>query len=197
MLADSAGASLRGRSVGRMAGQWRSCAVRRGEAALGIYEGALNWVSQRPTLGQMQSEAARRAFEPSGHGKEAASQGLGGQSARPDRCAPSSVPVVGDHLHRQPGAVGGERRGEMVGPTYLRSRMAFSISAWRRWSASSSRVSPSRSVMKPYSCRWRKGQLGTGRGLTAPDDGRTGAASGIAVEGSVAGFATSAAPSIQ
>ena len=32
---------------------------------------------------------------------------------------------------------------------YLRSRMAFSISAWRRWSASSSRVSPSRSVMKP------------------------------------------------
>ena len=28
--------SLRGRSVGRMAGQWRSCAVRRGEAALGI-----------------------------------------------------------------------------------------------------------------------------------------------------------------
>ena len=36
MLADRAGASLRGRSVGRMAGQWRSCAVRRGEAALGI-----------------------------------------------------------------------------------------------------------------------------------------------------------------
>ena len=35
MLADRAGASLRGRSVGRMAGQWRSCAVRRGEAALG------------------------------------------------------------------------------------------------------------------------------------------------------------------
>ena len=36
MLADRAGASWRGRSVGRMAGQWRSCAVRRGEAALGI-----------------------------------------------------------------------------------------------------------------------------------------------------------------
>ena len=29
------------------------------------------------------------------------------------------------------------------------SRMVFSISAWRRWSASSSRVAPSRSVMKP------------------------------------------------
>ena len=40
--------------------------------------------------------------------------------------------------------------GMWFSPTpYLRSRMAFSISAWRRWSASSSRVSPSRSVMKP------------------------------------------------
>ena len=44
MLADRAGASLRGRSVGRMAGSrvaglivvYQSCAVRRGEAALGI-----------------------------------------------------------------------------------------------------------------------------------------------------------------
>ena len=40
--------------------------------------------------------------------------------------------------------------GRWFSPTpYLRSRMAFSISAWRRWSASSSRVSPSRSVMNP------------------------------------------------
>ena len=40
--------------------------------------------------------------------------------------------------------------GRWFSPTpYLRSRIAFSISAWRRWSASSSRVSPSRSVMKP------------------------------------------------
>ena len=39
--------------------------------------------------------------------------------------------------------------GRWFSPTpYLRSRMAFSISAWRRWSASSWRVSPSRSVMK-------------------------------------------------
>ena len=40
--------------------------------------------------------------------------------------------------------------GRWFNPTpYLRSRMAFSISAWRRWSASSARVSPSRSVMQP------------------------------------------------
>lgn len=41
--------------------------------------------------------------------------------------------------------------GRWLRPTpYLRSRMAFSISAWRRWSASSSRVWPSRSVMKAW-----------------------------------------------
>ena len=40
--------------------------------------------------------------------------------------------------------------GRWLSPTpYLRSRMAFSISAWRRWSASRSSVSPSRSVMQP------------------------------------------------
>ena len=39
--------------------------------------------------------------------------------------------------------------GRWLRPTRcLRSRMAFSISAWRRWSVSSSSVSPSRSVMK-------------------------------------------------
>ena len=55
--------------------------------------------------------------------------------------------VVGHRLDGQPGAVGGEAaRGEIwFSPTpYLRSRMAFSISAWRRWSASSSSNSPSR-----------------------------------------------------
>ena len=48
-------------------------------------------------------------------------------------------------------ALAGKRPdGRWLSPTpYLRSRMAFSISAWRRWSASRSRVSPSRSVMQP------------------------------------------------
>ena len=40
--------------------------------------------------------------------------------------------------------------GRWFNPTpYFRSRIAFSISAWRRWSASSSSISPSRSVLKP------------------------------------------------
>ena len=81
-------------------------------------EGATELGFPGPTLGQMQSEAARRAGEPSGHGKEAASQGLGGHDllAQTDARRPACQ-VVGDHLHRQPGAVGGEAaRGEMVEP---------------------------------------------------------------------------------
>ena len=67
-------------------------------------EGATELGFPGPTLGQMQSEAARRAGEPSGHGKEAASQGLGGHDllAQTDARRPAGQ-VVGDHLHRQPG----------------------------------------------------------------------------------------------
>ena len=49
--------------------------------------------------------------------------------------------------------------------------MAFSTSAWRRWSASSSRVSPvpvgDEAVI---AVAGEEGQLGTGRGLHPPDD---------------------------
>ena len=60
--------------------------------------------------------------------------------------------VVGHHLHCQSQAPLAAKRpeGRWLSPTlYLKSRIAFSISAWRRWSASSSRVSQSRSVMQP------------------------------------------------
>ena len=61
--------------------------------------------------------------------------------------------------------------------------MAFSISAWRRWSASSSRVSPSRSVMKPViAVAGEEGQLGTGRGLHPPDDEPHWGGFGLALE---------------
>ena len=81
-------------------------------------EGATELGFPGPTLGQMQSEAARRAGEPSGHGKEAASQGLGGHDllAQTDARRPACQ-VVGDHLHRQPGGVGGKAtRWQVVEP---------------------------------------------------------------------------------
>ena len=73
-------------------------------------EGATELGFPGPTLGQMQSEAARRAGEPSGHGKEPPPQGLGGHDllAQTDARRPACQ-VVCDHLHRQPGAVGGGR----------------------------------------------------------------------------------------
>ncbi len=64
----------------------------------------------------MQSEAARRAGEPSGHRKEAPPEGLGGYHllAQTDAHGPA-VQVMGHHLDGQPGAVGGEAaREEMV-----------------------------------------------------------------------------------
>ena len=55
------------------------------------------------------------------------------RSAQTDARCPAGE-VVCHHLHRQPGAVGGEApRGRWLSPTpCFRSRMAFSISAWRR-----------------------------------------------------------------
>ena len=69
-----------------------------------------------PTLGQMQSEAARRAGEPSGQGEEPSSEGLGGYDllAQTDARCPASH-VMCHHLDGQPGAVGWEAtRREMV-----------------------------------------------------------------------------------
>ena len=83
-------------------------------------QGAIELGFPRPTLGQMQSEAARRAGEPSGEGEEASSQGLGGHHllTQTDARCPASE-VVGHHLDRQPGGVGGEaaRGGRWLSPT--------------------------------------------------------------------------------
>ena len=72
-------------------------------------KGSAELVLPGPSLGQMQGEAPGLAGEPSGQGEEAASQGLGGYQrlAQTDARGPMCQ-VVGDHLHRQPGSVGGE-----------------------------------------------------------------------------------------
>ena len=77
--------------------------------------------------------------------------------------------------------------GRWFSPTpYFRSRMAFSISAWRRWSASSSRGFPlpvgDEAVI---AVGGEEGQLGTGRGLHPPDDEPYGRGVGLTLEGGV------------
>ena len=66
----------------------------------------------------MQGQPACRAGDPSGQGKDPSSEGLGGHDllTQADAGCPAGQ-VVGHHLYRQPGAVGGEAaRGEMVQP---------------------------------------------------------------------------------
>ena len=89
--------------------KWKGSQSRQGATELGF---------PGPALGKMQSEAARRAGEPSGEGEEASSQGFGGYQllTQTDARRPASE-VMRHHLHRQPGSVGGEAaRGEMVQP---------------------------------------------------------------------------------
>ena len=143
--ADRTGASLRGRSVGRMAGQ-----LQRGrQAGSGIARSRararLNWVSQGQRCGRCR--VRRRAERVSRPAREKNRRRrvlvVAICSPRPIRavqrarlwaitCTASQAPLAA----KRPD-------GMWFSPTpYLRSRMAFSISAWRRWSASSSRVSP-------------------------------------------------------
>ena len=94
-------------------------------------------------------------------------------------CTASQAPLAG----KRP-------EGRWFNPTpYLRSRMAFSISAWRRWSASRCQGFPvpvgDEAVI---AVAGEEGQLGTGRGLHAPDDEPHRRGVGLALEGSVAGF---------
>ena len=81
-------------------------------------EGATELGFPGPALGQIQSEAARRAGEPSGDREDPPPEGLGGHQvlAQTEPRRPACQ-VVGDHLDGQLGSVGGEAaRGEMVQP---------------------------------------------------------------------------------
>ena len=135
-LADWAGASLRGRWVGwRVSGgrapsgrEWQGAQSGQGTIELGF---------PRPALWQMQCEVACRAGDPSGQGEEPPP--WWSPPARPDRSVQRArlwgpVPPARRRWRRRP-------EGRWFNPTpCLRSRMAFSISAWRRWSASSSHL---------------------------------------------------------
>ena len=112
--------------------------------------------SSRPVpkavLRWMQCKAARRAGDPSGQGEEPPPEGLGGHHtlAQTDARCPAGD-VVGHHLYRQPGGVGGEAaRGEMVQPhTVLEVSDGILDLGVAAMVGLQSSISPSRSVMKP------------------------------------------------
>ena len=133
---------------GQMAG-WRVGADGRRQAGSGRScnraRALLNWVSQGQRWGRCKvRRRAERVSRPA-RGKKRRRRVLVVTSCSPSpiravqrarlwaiTCTASQAPLAA----KRP-------EGRWLSPTpYLRSRMAFSISAWRRWSASSSRVSP-------------------------------------------------------
>ena len=113
--------------AGRQAGNGMAC--RRAKARL-------NWVSQGQRRGRCKSEAARRAGDPSHQSEDPPPEGLGDHGplaqTNPRRPGgPGYAPSPGPPTRRR------WRRSAPTAcwfsPTpYLRSRMAFSTSAWRR-----------------------------------------------------------------
>ena len=152
-LADRVGASWRRCSVGQMAGQraGRRHPPRDGRAR-NRARARLNWFSQGQRFGRC--KVRRRAERVSRPARE---KNRRRRVLVVTSCWPRPMRVVqrarlwAITCTASQAALAAKRpEGRWFSPTpYLRSRMAFSISAWRRWSASSSRVSPSRSVMKP------------------------------------------------
>ena len=100
--------------VGSVAG-WPSGRERNG---LQPGQGATELGFPRPAPGEMQSEAARRAGDPSHQSEDPPPEGLGdhGPLAQTNPRRPAGQ-VMRHHLDRQPGAVGGEaRRRHVVQP---------------------------------------------------------------------------------
>ena len=173
-IADRAGATLWGGWVVWWTGQAPSVSSGRQRQGWQSSEGASELGFPGPALWQMQSEAAGRAGEPSGHREEAPPEGPGGYHLLPQTDAHGpACQVMGQHLDGRQAPLAAKRpEGRWLRPTpYFRSRMAFSISAWRRWPASSPRVSPYRSdrhqlflpVALPQGICYRSGAIASRR----------------------------------
>ena len=145
-------------------------------------QGATELGFPEPALWKMQSEAARRAGEPSGDREEPSSEGLGGHHllAQTDARRPAGQ-VVRQHLHGQPGAVGGEAaRGEMIQPHAILEVsdgvLDLGVAAMVGFQFQGLPVPVGDAAV--IAVGGKEGQLGTGRGCTRRTMSRTGAASG-------------------
>ena len=107
-------------------GEWNGSQSGHGASELGF---------PRPMLGKMQGKAARRAGDPSHQSEEPPPEGFGGRDpfTQADAGCPAGQ-VVRHHCTASQAPLAAKRpEGMWFSPTpYLRSRIAFSISAWRR-----------------------------------------------------------------
>ena len=117
--------------VGSVAGwpsgrEWNGSQPGQGASELGF---------PRPAPGEMQSEAARRAGDPSHQSEDPLPEGLGGygRSPRPIRAVQRARLCAITWTASQAPLAAKRPDGMWFSPTpYLRSRMALSTSAWRR-----------------------------------------------------------------
>ena len=150
-LADRTGASSRGRSVGRMAAGCRRRQAGSGRAR-NRARARSNWASQGQRCGRCRvRRRAERVIRPAREkNRRRRVLVVTTCSPRPMRAVQRAMLCAITCTASQAALAAKRPAGRWFNPTpCLRSRMAFSISAWRRWSASSSSISPSRSVMKP------------------------------------------------
>ena len=140
-------------------------------------------------LGKMQSEAARRAGDPSGQGEEPPPEGLGGYHllAQTDAGRPAGE-VVGHHLYRQPSAVGGESPGRHVVQPDAVLEAAYGVQGLGVAAMISLQFQHlpvpvgDEAVM---AVAGEEGQLGTGRRLHPPNDEPHRGGVGLTLEGGV------------
>ena len=140
----------------------------------------------------MQGEAACRAGDASGQGEEPPPEGLGGHDllTQADAGCPAGQ-VVGHHLYRQPGAVGGEAaRGEVVQPdavlevAYRVLDLGVAAMVSLQFQGFSVPVGDEAVI----AVGGEESQLGAGRGLHPPDDEPHRCGVGLTLEGRVGGL---------
>ena len=155
-------------------------------------QGTTELVFPGPALGQVQSEAARRAGEPSGDREEPPPEGLGGHHllVQTDARRPESQ-VMCHHLDGQPGSVGGEAaRGEMVETDAVlevaNGVLDLGVAAMVGLQFQGIPVPVGDEAV--IAVGGEEGQLGTGRGFHPPDDEPHRHGVGLILEGGVAGL---------
>ena len=140
-----------------------------------------------PAVGKVQGEAAGRAGEPSRQGEEPPPEGLGGDPllAQTDARRPPGQ-VVGHHLYRQPGGIGGEAPGgEMVQADAILEVadgiLDLGVAAMISLQFQGLPVPVGDEAM--VAVAGEEGQLGTGRGLHPPNDEPHRGGVGLTLEG--------------
>ena len=169
--------------AGSSGGEWNGSQPGHGASELGF---------PRPMLGKMQGKAARRAGDPSHQSEDPPPEGLGGHGpfGQTDARCPAGE-VVCHHLHRQPGAVGGEApRGEMVESDAVfqvsNGVLDLGVAAMIGLQFQGFPVPVGDEAV--IAVGGEEGQLGTGRGLHPPDDEPHRRGVGFTLEGGIGGL---------